>query len=266
LAGIWKYRPSLHPYINLAKGFKAPTQDQINNGFSNLRHGYISKGNADLKSETSDGLELGLKGKFHSWRYSIAAYKNKYQDFIEQQVVGGTGRPGHPLIYQYVNHSKAQIQGLDIRVDTSINPNWRVTTGWVTSKGYKQSTTGVKSELDTIQPMRAALGLMYKTSQWQVSTNWTHTWAKKPSDVNTVTDVKTRNQVPQYVAPAYSVINLHSQWNPTRQFTMFASISNLLDKKYWRWSDVRGLEASSSVLDAYTASGRSFSLGTRYDF
>jgi hemoglobin/transferrin/lactoferrin receptor protein len=266
LAGIWKYRPSLHPYINLAKGFKAPTQDQINNGFSNLRHGYTSKGNPDLKSETSDGLELGLKGKSHSWRYTIAAYRNKYKDFIEQQVVGGTGRPGNPLIYQYVNHSQAQIQGLDIRVDTSINPNWRVTTGWVTSKGYKQSTSGVKSELDTIQPMRAALGLMYKTSQWQVSTNWTHIWAKKPSDVNTVTDVKTRRQVPQYVAPAYSVVNLHTQWKPTRQFTLFATISNLLDKKYWRWSDVRGLEASSPVIDAYTASGRSFSLGTRYDF
>ena len=57
-----------------------------------------------------------------------------------------------------------------------------------------------------------------------------------------------------------------SQWIPTRNITIFASISNLLDKKYWRWSDVRGLEASSPVIDAYTAPGRSFSLGARYDF
>jgi hemoglobin/transferrin/lactoferrin receptor protein len=266
LAGVWKYNQTLHPYISLAKGFKAPTQDQINNGFSNLRHGYTSKGNSSLKSEISNGLELGLKGRLHTWRYTLAAYRNRYKDFIEQQVVSGTGRPSNPLIYQYVNHSQAQIQGLDIRVDTSINSHWRVTTGWVTSKGYKQSTSGVKSELDTIQPMRAALGLMYKRSQWQVSTNWSHIWAKKPTDVNTVTDIKTRNQVPQYVAPTYSVINLQSQWIPTRHITIFANVSNLLDKKYWRWSDVRGLEASSSVLDAYTAPGRSFSLGARYDF
>lgn len=266
LGGVWKYHPTLHPYASLAKGFKAPTQDQINNGFSNLRHGYTSKGNPDLKSETSDGIELGFKGKLNAWRYSFASYRNKYKNFIEQQVVSGTGRPGNPLVYQYVNHSQAQIKGLDVRAETSINSHWRLTAGGVTSKGYKQSVTGVQSELDTIQPMRVALGLIFKKSHWQTSMYWSHTWAKKPAEVNAVTDVKTRNQVPQYVAPAYSIINLKTQWQPSRQFTILASINNLFDKKYWRWSDVRGLEASSPVLDAYTAPGRNFSLGARYNF
>jgi hemoglobin/transferrin/lactoferrin receptor protein len=266
LAGVWKYHSTFHPYISLARGFKAPTQDQINNGFSNLRHGYTSKGNSALKSETSNGVEIGLKGKLHSWRYSLAAYKNQYKDFIEQQVVGGSGRPGHPLIYQYVNHSQAQIQGWDLRADALLNAKWRLTAGWVTSSGHKQSTSGVKSELDTIQPMRAALGLIFKMYQWQASMNWSHTWAKKQSDVGTVTDIRTRDQVQQYVAPAYSVINLQSQWQPTRQLTILASVNNLFDKKYWRWSDVRGLEARSPVLDAYTAPGRNLSLGARYDF
>lgn len=266
LGGVWKYHPTLHPYASLAKGFKAPTQDQINNGFSNLRHGYTSKGNPDLKSETSDGVELGIKGKLRSWRYSLATYKNKYKNFIEQQIMGGTGRPSNPLIYQYVNHSQAQIKGLDVRAETALNSNWRLTAGGVTSKGYKQSVTGVKTELDTIQPKRVALGLIFNKSQWQTSLYWAHTWAKRPAQVNPVTDIKTRNQVPQYVAPAYSVINLKTQWQPSRRITILASVNNLFDKKYWRWSDVRGLEASSPVLDAYTAPGRNFSLGARYDF
>ncbi|MBU3599740.1 TonB-dependent hemoglobin/transferrin/lactoferrin family receptor [Polynucleobacter sp. 30F-ANTBAC] len=266
LAAIWKYQPFAHPYINLAKGFKAPTQDQINNGFSNLRHGYTSKGNPDLKSETSQGIEIGLKGKVGAWRYQAAAYRNEYKDFIEHQVIGGTGRRGDPLIYQYVNHTQAQIQGMDLRMEGAIDSNWRLTSGWVTSTGYKQSAKGVQSELDTIQPMRAALGLIYQTAHWQNSLHWSHTWAKKDKDVGTVTDIKTRNQVSQYVAPSYSVINLQSQWKPISQLTILAGINNLFDKKYWRWSDVRGLEAASPVIDAYSAPGRNISLGARYDF
>ena len=41
---------------------------------------------------------------------------------------------------------------------------------------------------------------------------------------------------------------------------------NVTDKKYWRWSDVRGIESASPVLDAYTAPGRNVQLSARYEF
>ena len=266
ISGIWKYQPEFHPYFSWARGFKAPTQDQINNGFSNLRHGYTSIGNPDLKSEKSSGLEWGVKGQIRGLRYSGAVFNNHYQNFIEQQLVGGTGRPSDPRIYQYINHTKANIYGTDLRVDAYLNNDWRLTSAWVRTKGYQESTEGIRSPLDTISPMRVALGLAYQKYQWEWNLYWSHTWEKKGLDVGSVTDVRTRQQVEQFVAPAYSVIHLQSQWRVKPDLTLQMSINNLLDKKYWRWADVRGIEASSPVIDAYTAPGRNVSVTLRYDF
>jgi hemoglobin/transferrin/lactoferrin receptor protein len=93
-----------------------------------------------------------------------------------------------------------------------------------------------------------------------------YTWAKKPDDVGTVLDMHSRRQVTQYVAPGYSLVNLQAQWRPIKDLSFNAGVNNLFNKKYWRWSDVRGLEASSAVIDSYTGPGRNLSLGMRYDF
>lgn len=265
ISGIWKWRPLAKPYISWSKGFRAPTQDQVNNGFSNLRHGYTSIGNKNLKSEKAHGLEVGIKGMFAQSRYTIAAYSNQYRDFIEQRIVGGTARPTDPLIYQYINRSQATIQGLDLRLETVLNLHWTLTSGWVYSRGRTTSDDGQKQPIDTIQPMRASLGLSYQQHTWKVAGQWLHTWAKRSSDVGTVTDTQTRLQVPQYVAPSYSVLNLKAQWQIKKDLNLSFGINNLFDKKYWRWSDVRGLEAASPVADAYTAPGRNISVALRYD-
>ena len=265
ISGIWKWRPLAKPYISWSKGFRAPTQDQVNNGFSNLRHGYTSIGNQNLKSEKAKGMEVGIKGVFAQSRYTMAAYSNQYKDFIEQQIVGGTARPNDPLIYQYINRSKAKIQGLDVRLETLLNPYWTLTSGWVYSRGRTTSSDGQKQAIDTIQPMRASFGLSYQRNTLKVATQWLHTWAKKSADVGTVTDTQTRLQVPQFVAPSYSIVNLKAQWQAKKDLNISFGINNLFDKKYWRWSDVRGLEAASPVADAYTAPGRNISLALRYD-
>lgn len=265
ISGIWKWRSFAKPYISWSKGFRAPTQDQVNNGFSNLRHGYTSVGNQHLKSEKANGLEVGIKGAFAQSRYTMAAYSNQYKDFIEQQIVGGTARPNDPLIYQYINRSQAKIQGLDVRLETMLTPYWTLTSGWVYSRGRTTSSDGHKQPIDTIQPMRASLGLSYQQRAWKVAGQWLHTWAKRSADVGTVTDTQTRLQVPQYVAPSYSIVNLKAQWQAKKDLNLSFGINNLFDKKYWRWSDVRGLEAASPVADAYTAPGRNISIALRYD-
>ncbi|MDE1007630.1 MAG: TonB-dependent receptor, partial [Paraburkholderia fungorum] len=43
-------------------------------------------------------------------------------------------------------------------------------------------------------------------------------------------------------------------------------VFNLFDRKYWNWSDVRGIADSSPVKDAYTAPGRNVSVSMKMDF
>jgi hemoglobin/transferrin/lactoferrin receptor protein len=107
----------------------------VNNGFSNPVMGYETRGNADLRPETAHSLELGMRGQIKGLRYQWAMYRNTYDDFIKQQVTGGSGRPGDPMIFQYINLAQAKIRGAELRLDWQIDPVWRVQGAWAQGRG-----------------------------------------------------------------------------------------------------------------------------------
>ena len=45
-------------------GFRTPPYSEVNQGFTNLAFGYTALPNPDLKPESSDTVELGLRGTF----------------------------------------------------------------------------------------------------------------------------------------------------------------------------------------------------------
>src|SRR5262249_18709656 len=59
----WLPVEGLNLYAYAARGFRAPTPDQVNNGFVNAVVNYRSIGNPDLKPETSRTIEAGAKYK-----------------------------------------------------------------------------------------------------------------------------------------------------------------------------------------------------------
>jgi hemoglobin/transferrin/lactoferrin receptor protein len=258
---VWRLDPIFSPYAQWAKGFRAPTPDQVNNGFFNPIQNYGSLGNPHLKAERANSLELGVRGKVNGWRYALAAFNNSYQDFITQATVSGTGAPGSPKIYQYINLAKANIKGLEARSEWTITPRWTATAGLAYSKGDSW-TNGVKSPLDTINPLKTVAGLRYDSGALTAKATISHSKAKAPERT-----VPLSNPADSAFAPgSYTVLDLGLTWKPQTNFSINANINNLFDQKYWRWSDVRGLGASSTVKDAYTAAGRHFSVSLRYDF
>jgi hemoglobin/transferrin/lactoferrin receptor protein len=58
----------------------------------------------------------------------------------------------------------------------------------------------------------------------------------------------------------------HSARSATLALRLTAGVYNLTDEKYWNWSDVRGVAATSAVLDAYTQPGRSVRVSMTADF
>ncbi|MFX9791817.1 TonB-dependent receptor, partial [Acinetobacter baumannii] len=68
-------------------GFRAPPYNDVNLGFTNLQFGYASVPNPDLRPETSDGYELGVRHAGAALHASLAAFHNRYRDFIESGVL-----------------------------------------------------------------------------------------------------------------------------------------------------------------------------------
>ena len=253
---VWRASPYAQPYLQWSQGFRAPSPDQVNNGFANPAQGYTSVGNPNLKPEHANSVELGLRGRISDFSWQLAAYDNRYRDFISQEVVGGTGAPNNPLIFQSINLASARIRGTEARFAWIALPGLTINGAIADTRGHS-TKSGVQTPLDTVQPLRASLSARYEIGATEWTVAWQHADAKKPGTASTAT---------YYLTPRYDVLDLGAAWKLSSSLRLAAMVNNVTDKKYWRWSDVRGIAATSTVLDAYTAPGREFQLSLRADF
>ncbi|MBW8811652.1 MAG: TonB-dependent receptor, partial [Lysobacter sp.] len=162
LGAVWHFSQDWSVYGGYQRGFRAPPYSDVNLGFTNLQFGYTAIPNPNLKPETSDGYELGLRFSGKAAYAQLSAYYNDYKDFIEsnRQV---SAPPQTPLIvFQSQNVAKARIRGVELRggVDfDEFSPAWA---GWsmrgaaAYSKGEDKTAD---RPLESIAPLTATLGL-----------------------------------------------------------------------------------------------------------
>ncbi|MFH7042903.1 TonB-dependent hemoglobin/transferrin/lactoferrin family receptor [Paucibacter sp. JuS9] len=254
---IWRAAPGFQPYAQWSQGFRAPTPDQVNNGFANPAQGYRSIGNPDLKPEHANSLEAGVRGKVtETLRWQLSAFDNRYRDFISQEVASGAGTTANPLVFQYVNLARARIRGAEARLMWQAMPGLSFSTAISQARGHSERA-GIETPLDTVQPTRASFAARWETGDWELQASWLHSAAKPASRTSAATN---------FLPPSYDVLDLGATYNISKGLRLAAFITNATEKKYWRWSDVRGIAANSTVLDAYTASGRQLQLSLRADF
>lgn len=257
LGAIWRATPQLQPYVQWAQGFRAPTPDQVNNGFANPAQGYRSIGNPNLKAEHANSWELGVRGKLmETLRWQLSAYDNRYRDFISQEVVSGSFTPADPAVFQYINLSQARIKGVEARIAWDVMPGLALNASVAKSRGHGIEN-GVETPLDSVQPLRGKLGARYESGPWSLDATWVHSSGKKPSDVSTAG---------WFTPKKYDVVDVGAGYRFDKTFSVSAYVTNLFDKKYWRWSDVVGIAANSAIVDSFTAPGRAVQVSLRADF
>lgn len=258
LGAVWHLQPTLTPYAQWSKGFRAPTPEQVNNGFTNAAFGYRSIGNPDLQAERANSVELGLRGTVNTWRYSLATFDNRYQDFISQQVVGGSGTPADPTIFQYINLGEARIRGVELRSQWQVNNEWSATGGIAHAKG-DSTVNGTTTPIDSINPLKVVLGTRYDAHTWGHHIDISYNKGKEKDRIAPAASTP-------FAPGSATIVDIGMYWKPVTQLSLNANLNNLVDKKYWRWSDVRGLADNSTIKDAYSATGRNVQISLRYDF
>ncbi|ALN84471.1 tonB-dependent hemoglobin/transferrin/lactoferrin receptor family protein [Lysobacter capsici] len=248
LGAVWHFAQQWSVYGGYQRGFRAPPYSDVNLGFTNLQFGYTAIPNPNLKPETSDGYELGLRFSGQAVYAQLSAYYNDYKDFIEsnRQV---SAPPQTPLIvFQSQNVAKARIRGVELRggVDFGeFSPAWA---GWslrgaaAYSKGEDKTAD---RPLESIAPLTATLGMAYDREQWGVEL--AGRFAKRKSDLPAPG---------RFAAPGYGVLDLLAHWNFAPGAKLNVGVFNLADKTYWDAGDLPGIAATSTVIDRYSAPGR----------
>ena len=258
LGAVWKLNANLAPFAQWSRGFRAPAPGQVNNGFTNVASGYRSVGNPNLKPETAQSAELGLRGKLGKFQWQASGFDNRYRQFITQEVVGGSGTAADPTVFQFVNLAQARIRGVELRGEWQVSPAWAVSAATARTRG-SSSQNGVTVPLESVEPARTALGLRYRTGGWDLRADVLHGQGQSPERV--------RVAVPAtFTPPSYTVLDLSARWQVAPAWALTAHLNNATDASYWRWSDVRGLPDTSAVKDVYTAPGRHLQFALRHDF
>lgn len=274
------------PYLQYSRGVRTPSTQQLSSYFfesviypipgrGTQTVNVAVVGNPNLKSETADNFEVGVKGKTSEINYLVTGYYNRYHNFIDW-VAKPTN--GYTSFIQYDNLDKAKVYGVTADMKWNFYDDFYTIAGLSYSRG-KAENKGIKTPINSIQPMKTKLGFGYEGESFGATIQWTYSRGKSDKDIE---------QSSAYLynpTGGYSLFDLGAYWKPTKNLIFTANVNNLFDKKYWNWNDISYLALlskatqdqgrpsstipmaiTSANADRYSAPGRNFNIGVRYEF
>jgi hemoglobin/transferrin/lactoferrin receptor protein len=264
LGMVWKFSPELTAVAQYSRGFRAPQYNEVNSGFTNLTSPffrYRTLSNPDLKPETSDSFELGLRGIFPRASFSVTGFYNTYDDFIEAFVEVGaepsppdSGPPGGPppppvILFQSQNISRARIYGVEATGSYFFNPDL---TGWSLDASLAWSVGDNLTDdqpLLSINPLEAIVSLNYDDPNDKWGARLIATLVGDPRDPEREPTPTNPDQPPAvpFVPSGFTVVDVLGYYNINESYSLNFGIFNLFDTEYFRYSDVRFLNQGPEV-------------------
>nr|WP_315400448.1 TonB-dependent receptor [uncultured Duganella sp.] len=252
--------PRLSTYAQYTRGTRLPSAAERTGTYDSFSYtgagnGYAVLGNPDLKKETSNALEVGLKGApTPGVELSFSLFHTSYDNFIEY-----AAQPADPVNYPTItqglfrpeNVGKARIRGGEAGGRFALGQWWQPLRGYslALAGGISRGTaenkdSGNKAELASVQPYKANATFAYDDP------------AKRGGGafiVSTVrgkratADVFSGATTAMFAVPGYTVMDLTAYWHITRHATVSGGLYNLADRKYWDYASSRSLVAGTTA-------------------
>lgn len=250
---LWKVAAPLTLTAQWAAGYRAPPAADVNIGLTNLPAGYTVIPNPDLKPERSRGAEVGVRGRHARVEYTLAAFETRYENLIVSRAplpCPGDPRcvPGATGTFQSQNIDRARIRGVEAGGLVRVAGPWTAQAAYTKTRG---DDTGRNRPLNSIEPARWVAGLFYDAERLTAGLHVTHVEAKERIDTSAGT---------LFATPSFTTFDLNASVRLTRALRLSAALLNVADRKYWLWSDMKGVLNPGASVDRYTQPGRSFNL------
>ncbi|OCG21896.1 hypothetical protein A9G11_07850 [Gilliamella sp. wkB108] len=285
LAFMYDINPSFTAYLQYKRSAQMPNQNQLYGSYLAHSKMYVLVGNSDLKTETGNNFEVGLKGQPVSGiTLSTAAFYNKYKNFIAfTRYKKNFAGANNSFTYQAENRDKAYIYGAELSSEFNIG-TWFESVNGLSARfaiGYNQgksksSYLGDKYiDMDSVAPMKTTIGLAWDDPNKFYGVALTSTFQKGKKAESTNRESYRNDGTPitdsndEYFRIAgHGVIDLTGYVNFTKNVKLSGGIYNLTDQKYWDYLSNNKLYSTSDhkYLDMFTAPGRTFQLGLDIDF
>jgi hemoglobin/transferrin/lactoferrin receptor protein len=254
---LFRVSEMVNLFANYGAGFKAPSPSQVNNAFTNVIANYTSLPNPDLKPETSNTVEGGVRFGGGRWNFGVTGFAGWYDDFIEQVVLAGSFTPTDPGIFQYQNLNSVEISGFELKGEFNSESGFGAIMALSYAYGDVKEEDGVTFPLNSIQPLKLVGGVNYRDPMGRFGAQIVATYSDGKEEDRIEHSICTP---PSCFAPGSFVIldatGYVNLWGDA--VTLRAGVFNIFDEKYWWWGDVAGHSSISVSRDAYTSPGRNF--------
>jgi len=273
--------PQLSTYAQYTRGTRLPSAAERTGTYDSFSYtgagnGYAVLGNPDLKKETSNAFEVGLKGApTPGVELSLSLFHTSYDNFIEY-----AAQPADPVNYPTItqglfrpeNVGKARIRGGEVSSRFALGQWWQPMRGYSValaggiSRGTAENKdSGKKAELASVQPYKANATFAYDDP------------AKRGGGafiVSTVrgkratADVFTGATTGMFAVPGYTVMDLTAYWHINKHATVSGGLYNLADRKYWDYASSRSLVAGTTAatladIERQARPGRNFAVNLK---
>lgn len=266
IGAVLKPVEAVRLFANYTQGFKAPEPNQINNGFANLVANYRSIPNPDLRPETSRSVEGGVRLIDDRGSLDVTVFSSRFRNFIDQIQIGGAFTPTNPAVYQYVNLGRVKIHGIEAKGDYRVYGDFglRAAASWAKGSVVQTGVAGSRP-LDSIEPFKFVGGVYFqpKDGPFRAEIVTTHSARKPQSRTNNSCNTATTTC---FTPPGFWIVDMTASYKIIENVTARAGLFNVFNKKYFWWSDVRGLTSTSIIRDAYSQPGRNFGLSLAAKF
>lgn len=295
LAVLYDIQPTLTAYAQWKRGGRAPTNSEIFGYWNGGGGSYALLGDKDLKKETSNAFDIGLKGSpTPGVTFNSSVFYTHYKDFISYTRYTRANSPEKftniqrslSILYQATNRDEASIYGTELsaRLD---HGTWAPavkglysTYALGYSKGQSKSNfAGDKNmDLDSVQPAKAIISVGYDAPHKGWGLNLTGVFVKGKQAVATDRLAFSNNPNATLAAsttelfrvPGFARFDLTGYLRVSKNMRLGGGIYNLADKKYWAYSGTRNLQPQSAQdqrqIALSTAPGRTYAVNLNVDF
>ena len=251
LGALYDFGETWSVFAQYAEGYRPPNFAEANQSFVNLGFRYATVPNPELAAEKSKALEFGIRANFENAFLSIAAYRNRYSNFIESSFVGARG----PIsLFQNLNIGDAETRGTEFNGRFLVNDQWRIRASLAYARGDRLSAS---TPLDSVDPLTAVVGLRFDAASRR--------WGGEL--LLTAVGNKDRVSSPEKVtAESYRVVDLIGHYDFSENSRLRFGVFNLFDELYARWINISPLDADSiSAIENARQPGTNFRVGLRIE-
>lgn len=252
LGVIYSIAPSVDVYLQYSHGFRAPPYSDANVSLDLPLFRYSAIPNPDLRSESSDGFDVGVR--WHGTRSSarVSAFRTHYKDFIETKVNIGLDPVSDYTRFQSQNIDATTIKGFEAGWDTRLGT--REQFGFDGSAYYARGNNEANGQpINSVGPAQGVVGFSWysadETRQARVKGTFTDAY-----------DRVDESSAELFKPAGHAVFDLYLTQKLGNNAIVRAGLHNLTDRTYWNWSDVRGLQPTDPILPYLAQAGRSASV------